>query len=68
LCINVKWPASTFYAQAGKKPAASADQVSDSQIVPENGPESMLWGEAAADPGPELGSKPKPDWKSEPGS
>ena len=52
LWVNVKWPASTFCVQADKKPAASADQVSDSQFVPGNGPDSMLWGEAAADLAP----------------
>jgi hypothetical protein len=51
LTVNVRWPASSFCVQAGKKPAVSADQASDSQFVPENGPDAVLWGEAA-DPGP----------------
>jgi hypothetical protein len=57
LSVNVKWPASAFCRPAGKKPAASADQVSGSQFVPENGPDATLWAEASADPGPFAGSK-----------
>ena len=52
LCVNVKWPASAFCVQTHKQPAASADQGSDSPFVPENGPDSLIFGEAAADPGP----------------
>ena len=63
LSVHVKWPASTFCVQASKKPPASDDQTSDSQSVPENGPDSLLWGEAA-DAGPYIEVKP-PVSKSE---
>jgi hypothetical protein len=58
LTVSVKWPASTFCVQPCGKPAPPYVQAPGSQQVPGNGPQASnfdtLYGEATADPGPEV--------------
>jgi len=49
LSVSVNWPASIFCVQPCKKTAASADQVSDSQNVPANTPDALIYGESVQD-------------------